>query len=55
MDAQVMDTALKVGLDIPEVYYYLGDAGYPSSSNKVLTPYRGVQYHLAEWSSADKK
>ena len=24
-DAQVMDTALKVGLDIPEGYYYLGD------------------------------
>ena len=54
-DAQVMDAALKVGLNIPEGYYYLGDAGYPPSSDKVLTPYRGVRYHLAEWSRADQK
>ena len=54
-DAQVMDAALKVGLDIPEGYYYLGDAGYPLSSDKVLPPYRGVQYHLAEWTGADQK
>ena len=55
MDAQVMDAALKVGLNILEGYYYLGDVGYPPSSDKVLTPYCGVQYHLAEWSRADQK
>ena len=55
MDAQVMDTVLKVGLDIPEGYYYLGDAGYPLSSDKVLSPYCGVWYHLAVWSRANQK
>ena len=54
-DAQVMDATLKVGLDIPEGYYYLGDVGYPPSSDKVLSPYHGVWYHLAEWSKADQK
>ena len=48
MDAQVMDPALKVGLNILEGYYYLGDVGYPPSSDKVLTPYHGVWYYLAE-------
>ena len=54
-DAQVMDTALKVGLDILEGYYYFGDVGYPPSSDKVLSPYCGVWYHLAEWSRANQK
>jgi hypothetical protein len=32
--------------------YYLADAGFPLAS-ALLIPYRGVRYHLAEWSSAD--
>ena len=54
-DTQVMDSTLKVGLDILEGYDYLGDMGYPPSSNKVLTPYCGVWYHLAEWNRTDQK
>jgi hypothetical protein len=32
--------------------YYLADAGFPLA-NALLTPYRGVRYHLAEWGRAD--
>ncbi len=32
--------------------YYLADAGFPLDS-ALLTPYRGVRYHLAEWGRAD--
>ena len=31
--------------------YLLGDAGF-SASPKLLTPYQGVRYHLAEWGRA---
>jgi hypothetical protein len=48
MDACVYEDARSTDLNIPEGWYYLGDAGYPLSS-KLLIPYRGVQYHLAEW------
>ena len=55
MDAQVLEAGLKAGFEIPDGYYYLADAGYPPSHDKLLTPYRGVRYHLAEWSRADQK
>jgi hypothetical protein len=32
--------------------YYLADAGFPNSLSLML-PYRGVRYHLMEWSRAD--
>jgi hypothetical protein len=32
--------------------YYLADAGFPLA-NALLTPYRGVRYHLAEWGRTD--
>jgi len=32
--------------------YYLADARFPLAST-LLIPYRGVQYHLAEWGRAD--
>ena len=32
--------------------YYLADAGFPLAS-ALLISYRGVRYHLAEWSRAD--
>ena len=47
-DARVYESALLDGLDIPEGKYYLADAGFPSS-NQLLSPYRAVRYHLAEW------
>ena len=43
------------GLEIPDGYYYLADAGYPDDDPRLLTPYRGVRYHLAEWSRANQK
>ena len=43
--------AFEKRLIIPEGKYLLGDAGFPTSS-KLLTPYHGVWYHLAEWGHA---
>ena len=54
-DAQVFEGGLQAGLQIPNGYYYLADAGYPPSNHDLLTPYRGVRYHLAEWSRANQK
>jgi hypothetical protein len=41
-------------LELPFGKYYLGDAGY-SSSSLVMVPYRGVRYHLKEQRQADQK
>ncbi|KAH1096938.1 hypothetical protein J1N35_013859 [Gossypium stocksii] len=38
------------GLRIPEGKYYLADAGY-GIRNGYITPYRGVRYHLKEFSA----
>ena len=40
------------GCHLPPGKYYLADAGLPLAS-ALLTPYRGVRYHLAEWGHAD--
>lgn len=53
-DSQVWDAALASGFDVPDGYYYLADAGYPGNA-RLLLPYRGVRYHLAEWSRASQK
>ena len=50
-DALLWQDALEKGLLIPEQKYLLGDAGF-SASPKLLIPYQGVQYHLAEWGCA---
>lgn len=50
-DARIYEEAESTDLHIPEGKYYLADAGYPLSS-KLLVPYRGVRYHLAEWGRA---
>ena len=55
MDAQVFDAGLKAGLEIPDGYYYLADVGYSPKCKLLLSPYCGVQYHLAEWSRASLK
>lgn len=47
----VLDEELFV---IPDGYFYLGDAGY-ALSRKVLTPYRGVRYHLKEWGQGNER
>ncbi len=37
---------------LPRGGYLLGDAGFPLVHHLVLTPYRGVRYHLKEWSAS---
>lgn len=46
--SRVYEDARTKGLPLIIGKYYLGDAGYALSSN-VLTPYRGVRYHLIEF------
>ena len=50
-DAQVYESALTDGLDIPPGKYYLVDAGFPST-NELLIAYHSIKYHLAEWGRA---
>jgi DDE superfamily endonuclease len=47
-DSRVYDDAKDKGLPLIPGKYYLGDAGY-GLSNNVLTPFRGVRYHLREF------
>jgi hypothetical protein len=50
-DARVYEDALTKDLHIPDGKYYLADAGFPTCK-KLLIPYRGSRYHLAEWGRA---
>ena len=47
-DSRVFDDSKGRGLPLLPGKYYLGDAGYALSEH-VLTPYRGVRYHLKEY------
>ncbi|XP_052113890.1 protein ALP1-like [Arachis duranensis] len=51
-DSRILKDALsrEHPLRIPEGKYYLGDAGFMLKPG-ILTPYRGVRYHLKEYSS----
>ncbi|KAK5846972.1 hypothetical protein PVK06_003273 [Gossypium arboreum] len=51
-DSRILSDALSRprGLRIPEGKYYLADAGY-GIRNRYITPYRGVRYHLKEFSA----
>ena len=54
-DGHIISKALeKNKLQIPPGRYLLGDAGF-GLSMEVLTPYRGVRYHLKEWDQGNKK
>ena len=50
-DARIFDDACMHDFQVPAGKYYLADAGYPLC-DKLLVPYRGVRYHLAEWDRA---
>lgn len=53
-DVRVLqDAQMSHGFITPKGKYWLGDAGY-SNSEFVLSPYRGVRYHLKEVSQANK-
>ncbi|XP_059650392.1 uncharacterized protein LOC132296188 [Cornus florida] len=52
-DSRVMASALERNgdkLKLPQGKYYLVDARYPLKAGRIM-PYRGVRYHLKEWSS----
>ena len=53
-DGRVLGDAVNKGLHILPGKYYLGDAGYGLNSF-VLTPYRGVRYHLKEWKKSKQR
>ena len=52
-DSKVLDDARMKGLPNLPGKFYLGDAGYALSC-KVLTPYRGLWYHLKEWALGNR-
>jgi DDE superfamily endonuclease len=47
-DARVYEDAQANGLNIPKGKYLLADAGY-AHCDELLTPYRGIRYHIKEW------
>ena len=47
-DGRVLKDAERKGFVIPHGKYVLADAGY-GRSNVVLTPFKGVMYHLTAW------
>ncbi|ETV72631.1 hypothetical protein H257_12381 [Aphanomyces astaci] len=54
-DARVLNDALMTkGFSIPDGKMYLGDAWYGLRKN-LLTPYRGVRYHLREWANGNQR
>ena len=53
-DGIVLDDAQAKGFHIPEGKFYLADAGYGIAEG-ILTPYRGIRYHLKEWGRANQR
>jgi hypothetical protein len=53
-DSRVLSHALAHDFHIPEGKYYLADAGYGLRQG-LLTPYRGVRYHLREQALAAQR
>ena len=53
-DSTMFNDARITDLYVPTAsgHYYLADAGFPNSISLML-PFRGVRYHLREWSQAE--
>lgn len=48
-DSRIFADARSKDFKVPPGKYYLADAGFPACDSLVV-PYRGVRYHLKEWS-----
>ena len=53
-DGAVLEAAFDAGFSVPSGKYFLGDAGF-GLTPWCMTPYRGVRYHLREWSKSDER
>ncbi|KAI7933921.1 hypothetical protein MJO29_016635 [Puccinia striiformis f. sp. tritici] len=53
-DSRVIADAFNKGLSIPEGQFYLADAGYALQKG-LITPFRGVRYHLKEQATCSLK
>ncbi|ETI38257.1 hypothetical protein F442_15794 [Phytophthora nicotianae P10297] len=53
-DSTVLADARRKGFRTPLGLFDLGDAGY-GLTTEVMTPYRGVRYHLKEWGQSDER
>jgi hypothetical protein len=54
-DGRVLsDTQSRFGFSTPKGKYWLGDTGY-GNSEFIMSPFRGVRYHLKEQRLTDKK
>ena len=53
-DSQMLHDAHFMDFCIPIDKYYLANAGF-LACDVLLVPYRGVQYHLAEWGCANPR
>jgi hypothetical protein len=53
-DSAIFEYAREHDFAVPKGKYYLADAGFPLC-DVLLTPYRGVRYHLKEWGTVNQK
>jgi len=53
-DGAVLEVAFDKGFEVPTGKYYLADAGY-GLTPWCIVPYRGVRYHLREWSKSNEQ
>jgi len=53
-DSRIFEYACQKDLRLPCGYYFLADAGFPTC-DMLVTPYRGVRYHLKEWSCGNQR
>ena len=51
-DSRMLADAREKGFEVPKGKYLLGDAGFRLEKD-ILTPYRGVRYHLNDWAHSD--
>lgn len=53
-DSRIFTCARQTDFPIRDGSYFLADAGY-SIVKGLLTPYKGVRYHLKEWGKAQER